>query len=279
MNDRTIFPFRNDAVFCKVLEKNPEIAKKILVLAAGDELDGLDLGNITIHRQEVVNPALDARSIRLDVYMTSTNFYADFEMQTFPEVYALRSRFYISLDDIESLKPGDDFKKLPKAIVIFICTHDPFNGKYAKYIAKERLFVDDDCTADVTVANKYDAKYVKIFLNTKHLKDVEHQNVCDELANLLEYVETSVANDEFTEKVDKQVESVNKTDKEFLMTLYEKLQSAKAEGKVEGIAEATTKEKIATVKRMAKKNMPIAEIAEFTELSIEDVQKIIKEAK
>ena len=37
------------------------------------------------------------------------------------------------------------------------------------------------------------------------------------------------------------------------------------------------KEKIATVKRMAKKNMPVALIAECTALSVEKVQKILKE--
>lgn len=37
------------------------------------------------------------------------------------------------------------------------------------------------------------------------------------------------------------------------------------------------KEKIATVKRMAKKNMPVALIAECTALSVEEVQKILKE--
>lgn len=37
------------------------------------------------------------------------------------------------------------------------------------------------------------------------------------------------------------------------------------------------KEKIATVKRMAKKNMPVVLIAECTALSVEEVQKILKE--
>lgn len=37
------------------------------------------------------------------------------------------------------------------------------------------------------------------------------------------------------------------------------------------------KKKIATVKRMAKKNMPVALIAECTALSVEEVQKILKE--
>ena len=285
MNEKPIFKFRDDAVFCKVLEQKPDIAKKILILAAGNEVEGLDLNHITIRRQEIVDPNLDARSIRLDVYMASSDFYADFEMQTSQETYALRSRFYVSLNDADKLKKGETFKKLPKAIIIFICTNDPFHKGYAKYISKERLFVDDDCTKDISGTAKYDAKYAKIYLNTKYQKDTEHQNVCEELANLLQYVETSVVTDQFTEEVDCQVQYVNKTEGEYLMTLYEKLQAERTEGFAEGvehgiekgIERGTSKEKIATVKRMAKKNMPIADIAECTDLSIEEVQKILEE--
>lgn len=118
---------------------------------------------------------------------------------------------------------------------------------------------------------KYDAKYAKIYLNTKYQKDTEHQNVCEELANLLQYVETSVVTDQFTEEVDCQVQYVNKTEGEYLMTLHEKLQNERAEG----IEQGTSKEKIATVKRMAKKNMPISDIAEFTDLSTDEVQEIL----
>ena len=267
MNDKPFFKFSDDAVFCKVLEREPDIAKKILVLAAGKEIEGLDMDHITIRRQEIVDPNLDARSIRFDVYMASSDFYADLEMQTSPEIYPLRSRFYISLNDADKLKKGETFKKLPKAIIIFICTNDPFHKGYAKYLSKERLFADDDCIKDITDATKYDAKYAKIYLNTKYRKDTEHQNVCEELANLLGYVETSVVKDSFTKEVDCQVKNVNKTEGDFLMTLHEKLQAERAEG--------IEQEKIATVIRMAKKNMPLSDIAECTDLSTDEVQKIL----
>ena len=42
-----------------------------------------------------------------------------------------------------------------------------------------------------------------------------------------------------------------------------------------GIEKGTCKEKIATAKRMAKKNMPAAEIAEYTDLNIDEVEKIL----
>ena len=44
-----------------------------------------------------------------------------------------------------------------------------------------------------------------------------------------------------------------------------------------GIEKGVSKEKIATVKRMAKKNMPLSDIAECTDLSTDEVRKILKE--
>ena len=44
-----------------------------------------------------------------------------------------------------------------------------------------------------------------------------------------------------------------------------------------GIEKGVSKEKIATVKRMAKKNMPLSDIAECADLSTDEVQKILKE--
>ena len=281
MNEKPFFHFRDDAVFCKVLEQNPDIAKKILILAAGKEVEGLDLNHVTIRRQEIVDPNLDARSIRLDVYMASSDFYADFEMQTSPEIYPLRSRFYISLNDADKLKKGETFKKLPKAIIIFICTNDPFHKGYAKYISKERLFVDDDCTKDITETAKYDAKYAKIYLNTKYRKDTEHQNVCEELANLLGYVETSVVTDQFTEEVDYQVQYVNKTEGEYLMTLYEKLQAERAEGIEQGIKQGKIKGalelKSNVVKNMKDIGFSNEQIAQSFCISVEEVQEILEE--
>lgn len=44
-----------------------------------------------------------------------------------------------------------------------------------------------------------------------------------------------------------------------------------------GIEQGASKEKAATVKRMAKKDMPLSDIAECTDLSTDEVRKILKE--
>lgn len=52
MDNEVLYPFRNDAVFCKVLERDPNIAKQIMLLAAGKELEGINLDSLTVEKQE-----------------------------------------------------------------------------------------------------------------------------------------------------------------------------------------------------------------------------------
>lgn len=63
------------------------------------------------------------------------------------------------------------------------------------------------------------------------------------------------------------------------MTLHEKLQNERAEGVAEGrkqgIEKGTSKEKIATVKRLEEMELSIEQIAKGSGLTVEEVQKIL----
>ncbi len=64
------------------------------------------------------------------------------------------------------------------------------------------------------------------------------------------------------------------------MTLEEKLNEFKAEGREEGIAEGKQEQAIETANKMLQKNKYcISEIAELTQLSEEDVERIAQELK
>lgn len=60
---------------------------------------------------------------------------------------------------------------------------------------------------------------------------------------------------------------------EYFENVFER---AREKGFEKGFEIGKSREKVATAKRMAKKNMPLSDIAEFTDLSVEEVQKIIK---
>lgn len=275
------FPFTNDYVFNKVLSSNEDIAKHILKLAANNELSDESIEQMHVRHQEVVDPLLDAKSSRFDVYLFTDKSNADMEMQTVKNrVSPKRARYYVSAHDVDALKPGEPYEKLPKIIIVFICTFDPFDQGYRKYIIKERIFTDEQCKNDITNACKYDNECVKIFLNSKQSK---YNNVSKELKQFLDYVNTQKTTDVFTERIEEKVKFVNKRDRRILMSFQEDLNDAKKagieEGYLEGKASGLKNEKIAISKTMIEENFTNEMISKITKLSLDEVIELRKSCK
>ena len=275
------FPFTNDYVFNKVLSSNEDIAKHILKLAATNEVSDESIEQMHVRHQEVVDPLLDAKSSRFDVYLFTDKSDADMEMQTVKSrVSPKRARYYVSAHDVDVLEPGEPYEKLPKIIIVFICTFDPFNQGYRKYIIKERVFTDEQCRNDITNACKYDNECVKIFLNSKQTK---HNNVSKELKQFLDYVNTQKTTDVFTERIEEKMKFVNKRDRRILMSFQEDLNDAKKagieEGFLEGKASGLKDEKIAIAKTMIIKNFDNELISDITKLSLDEIIELRKSCK
>ena len=275
------FPFTNDYVFNKVLSSNEDIAKHILKLAANNEVSDESIEQMHVRHQEVVDPLLDAKSSRFDVYLFTDKSDADMEMQTVKSrVSPKRARYYVSAHDVDVLEPGEPYEKLPKIIIVFICTFDPFNQGYRKYIIKERVFTDEQCRNDITNACKYDNECVKIFLNSKQTK---HNNVSKELKQFLDYVNTQKTTDVFTERIEEKMKFVNKRDRRILMSFQEDLNDAKKagieEGFLEGKASGLKDEKIAIAKTMIIKNFDNELISDITKLSLDEIIELRKSCK
>ena len=275
------FPFTNDYVFNKVLSSNEDIAKHILKIAATNEVSDESIEQMHVRHQEVVDPLLDAKSSRFDVYLFTDKSDADMEMQTVKSrVSPKRARYYVSAHDVDVLEPGEPYEKLPKIIIVFICTFDPFNQGYRKYIIKERVFTDEQCRNDITNACKYDNECVKIFLNSKQTK---HNNVSKELKQFLDYVNTQKTTDVFTERIEEKMKFVNKRDRRILMSFQEDLNDAKKagieEGFLEGKASGLKDEKIAIAKTMIIKNFDNELISDITKLSLDEIIELRKSCK
>ena len=273
------FPFTNDYVFNKVLSSNEDIAKHILKLAATNEVSDESIEQMHVRHQEVVDPLLDAKSSRFDVYLFTDKSDADMEMQTVKSrVSPKRARYYVSAHDVDVLEPGEPYEKLPKIIIVFICTFDPFNQGYRKYIIKERVYTDEQCENDITNACKYDNECVKIFLNSKQAKQ---NNVSKELKQFLDYVNTQKTTDVFTERIEEKVKFVNKRDRRILMSFQEDLNDAKKagieEGFLEGKASGLKNEKIAIAKTMITKNFENELISDITKLSLDEIENLRKD--
>ena len=116
--DRVIIPYRkltlaNNFMFYKVMRHHPEACKKLLEM-----LLNIKIKKMTMAAEETIKIDLDAKSIRLDVFIKTGKKMYDIELhvantQELPE----RSRFYAAAMDLDTLKPGDKYNKLKDKIM------------------------------------------------------------------------------------------------------------------------------------------------------------------
>lgn len=101
-----------------------------------------------------------------------------------------RSRYYQSVLDGAILDSGKEYNQLSKTYIIFICTFDLFGKGAYKYEISKMCAEYPDLT--------YDDETRLIFFNTT----ASMENVPPEVANMLRYIESGVAADDNTRKID-----------------------------------------------------------------------------
>lgn len=157
-----------------------------------------------INEQESLEAGVpNAKSIRLDVYVEDDEGTVyDLEVQaTDKRNLGKRTRFYQSMIDIRVLEKGQDYKKLKKSFVIFICNYDPYGKSRYIYTFRNR------CDEDFEVLLKDEA--TKIVINTKGTVG----DIGDDLKAVIKYMDTGVASTEYTKALDAEVESVKSDEK------------------------------------------------------------------
>ena len=106
------------------------------------------------------------------------------------------------------------------------------------------------------------------------------------LKNFLQYVMTNEPVDDFTEDVERQVWAVknDKKAREEYMVLQAKIreheivayEAGEAQGHAAGLAEGEAKKSRETAIKMLKKQKPLSEIKEFTDMSEEEIVRLAK---
>lgn len=186
----------NDFLFGKIMQ-NPELCKELLHRILPDlKIDRIEYPEL----QKTIKPDMDARSVRLDVYVKDDkNTVYDIEMQVsdtkeLPE----RSRYYQSMIDLQLIDKGQYYKKLNRSYIIFICPFDAF-GKGRHIYTFENI-----CKEDKNISMGDGA--VKIFLNANGTQD----DVSKELKAFLDYVSGKKPEDSFVEKLEEAVKEAKK---------------------------------------------------------------------
>ena len=222
-------------------EMGEKFTRKILKLLFNKEFRNLKV----IAQKSYGGLNTDLRGARLDVYVESDDS-AEIDASEDVSIYDLepdkndkakyiaafpqRIRFYHAIIDSRSLKSGEDFGKLKRVYVIFICNYDPFGYDRVKYTIRNMCVEEPEMP--------YDDGAQTTVLYTKGTKG---DDISEELRQFLNYMEnttqTNAVNDTLKD-IQKMVDIV-KRDGEVLLSymkgferdtiMYEKGQEA--EGK------------------------------------------------
>ena len=176
--DRTIqgLNLEDDFLFAKVMS-DKEICKELLEKILDIEIEKVEM----VEEQKTIDLLLESKGIRLDVYVRDeNNTIYNVEMQrgkhkNLPK----RLRYYQGSIDLDLISKGEDYRKLAKSFVIFICTFDLFNKGRHKYTFQ------NVCLEDTNI--KLDDEAQRIILNSRGIM----KDLSEELLEFLEYVEKS----------------------------------------------------------------------------------------
>ena len=228
----------DDFLFAKVMS-DKEICKELLEKILDIEIEKVEM----VEEQKTIDLLLESKGIRLDVYVRDeNNTIYNVEMQrgkhkNLPK----RLRYYQGSIDLDLISKGEDYRKLAKSFVIFICTFDLFNKGRHKYTFQNVCLEDTDI--------KLDDEAQRIILNSRGIM----KDLSEELLEFLEYVEKSTddvakcAKGNLVKNIHKRVNSVKNdisVEVEFMTLLErdrEKIEEGIEKGREEGKAEILTK--------------------------------------
>eukprot|EP00828_Plagiopyla_frontata_P042446 TRINITY_DN6331_c0_g1_i3.p2 TRINITY_DN6331_c0_g1~~TRINITY_DN6331_c0_g1_i3.p2 ORF type:complete len:236 (+),score=32.99 TRINITY_DN6331_c0_g1_i3:161-868(+) len=155
----------DDFLFAKVMS-DKEICRELLEKILEIKIEKVEM----IEEQKTIDLLLESKGIRLDVYVKDeNNTIYNVEMQrgkhkSLPK----RLRYYQGSIDLDLISKGEDYRKLTKSYIIFICTFDLFHKGRHKYTFQ------NVCLEDNSVILNDEAQ--KIILNTKgFMKDLSEE--------------------------------------------------------------------------------------------------------
>ena len=268
----------NDFIFGKVMS-DPELCKELLErILPGIEIDHIEYPEL----QKPIKEDVDARSVRLDVYVKDgKNTVYDIEMQKVnTRELPKRSRYYQGMMDLQLIDSGQPYKKLNQSYVIFICLEDVF-GKNRHIYTFENI-----CREDPGIKLRDGA--IKIFLNAKgNLNDVS-----SELRAFLDYLGGKKSEDEYVQKLERAVKEAKRNRKwrhEYMTLLMRDQENQEIgeergrregrlegmrEGRLEGQLEGELRKLVSLIRKKQLRGDQKEQIADLLEEDIQTVEKI-----
>ena len=185
-------------------------------------------------------------------------------------------RYYQAAIDIAFLDKGSHYKALNDCYIIFVCLFDAI-GKDKPLYTFENICIEDGQTP-LRDGTK------KVIINAEAFRKAEDK----ELKGFLEYVKTGTANTEYTGRIETMIQTVKNNEQArqeyrfmsgFEMDAREEgrsegLEQGIAQGIQQGFADGSYQKALETAKAFKRLGFDIAKIAEWTGLSVEEIEKL-----
>ena len=259
--------FKDDFLFCKILEENPDIAKELLELILG-----IKIRKVVVQKQKTIEITSDGRGIRLDVYLEDENSTIyDLEMQTTSQKdLPKRTRYYQGMIDLNLIQRGAKFGELKKSFIIFICMSDPF-GEGRHIYTFENVCLEDRETylKDETT---------KVILNAAGTLD----DVSDNLKDFFELLKSGTGESGLSKRIAQEVDRARMHEEWRLeyMTLFmrdqENIDKGRVEGRLEGRAEGRLEGRADAIEKLLTKGKSSKEIHELMDYPMEEIERVEK---
>ncbi len=186
--------FSNHCMFARVMS-DESICKGVI-----EAILGIDVARIEyLNAEQVIEPTINSRGIRMDVYLRGSDAVYDIEMQCRNEpVLGRRLRYYQSSIDGSVLGKSDEYDTLCDSYIIFLCTNDPLGYGVPVYSFERSCLEVPECDIDCG------AHWV--VLNADAWQDEKQESLRD----LLNYVKTGeIGGSELAKEIDSAVDEAN----------------------------------------------------------------------
>ncbi len=160
--------------------------------------------------EKTIAPYFSSKGVRLDVYLKDPERIIDIEMLSYPQrEIGLRSRYYQSMIDMDSLMHGQSYADMKSSYVLFICKSDPFKDEDGRELGLPRYTFTTKCR-ELDGLNFGD-KTTKMIYNASACEREKDEKVRD----FLRFVRTNDAgDDDFSNRLKSRVAKL-KEDEQF----------------------------------------------------------------
>ncbi|MBP5697594.1 MAG: Rpn family recombination-promoting nuclease/putative transposase [Treponema sp.] len=254
--------FANNFLFCKIMESEPELCRRILEILLGIKIARLEVPQA----EKTMYETLDSKSVRFDVYAKDRRHVFDIEIQTtVNKKLPKRARYYQSVIDMDTLSKGDKYSKLKDSYVIFLCLNSPFKKSKPVY------FFENLCREDSSI--KLNDRAYKVFFNASEYDKMKKS----ELKEFLRYLKEHYAGNELTKSIEEKVNFAKKnmTWRKQYMTWQQTIEDEKEDAYEEGLEDGIQQKAVEAAENLLRMNvLSFEQVSQGTGLPLEQVKEI-----